>query len=156
MFSAISMFCTATDCVRDNFGSGLNSLLEAIGARSCPQSVNPGHLELPMLANLEKHHFEWNGARTGSVDLVRRADKPLQFIISLPYPKRRWLSPYSKDWKELTAEAESRFGPGHALDLGGKTGLHFRDQAMLVLISTYKTKKQAFIEIKMARDQFCY
>jgi hypothetical protein len=154
MLNATSVFDSAADYVGGSRRGPVHEFLEQVGARPCRNAAKLSTATLPALACHEKHEFEWTGARTGSVELIHSDGQPLQLVFNLPYPKRRWFSPRKKDWKRLAHEAEDRFGPGHKIDVAGKTGLHFRVRDLVALISCYDSGHDSYIEVKLATGRF--
>lgn len=154
MLDATSMFGTATQCMAGCHSIPFNAFLDAVGARPCQRRDNPETPVLPALASQERHEFAWTHSRTATVEVIHSEGAPLQLRVSLPYPKRRWFSPRRKDWKRLASLAREHFGPGQKIDVAGKTGLHFRENDVLALISQFDVGRESFIELKIASGRF--
>ncbi|WIO74703.1 hypothetical protein QP938_02025 [Porticoccaceae bacterium LTM1] len=157
MLNTMSLFAKAKHCIQGNLGDELNDFLRESGAEPCDdfeQSTN--QVKLPILASRESYRFAWEGVKPGETDVVQRNGKLLQFVAHFPYRKKLWMCKFGKHWQELTDSLESQLGPGHRMEVAGKTGIHFRHQDLMVLLSSYKSGRQSIIEIKIARERFCY
>lgn len=156
MPDATSMFSSTLDSINSNDCENFNTLLNRMGALRCRNAKESNYSDLPVFATREKHHFKWGDRHRGSVDLIQRRENLLQCAVNLQYANKRWFSPHTREWNRLTEEAETRLGPGKCFDLAGKTTYHFQNKDVKVLISSYRVRKSAYIEIKVARDEFCY
>jgi hypothetical protein len=154
MQDAGSLFVKAAEYVAARQPNGLSELLASVAARPCENSRLTANAELPALARQEHHRFGWGKGREGAVDLIHSEGRPLQLILSLSYPRRRWFSPQAKDWKRITTSAEARFGTGQRIAVAGKESLHFRSEGLCALVTRYENSREAVLELKLAADRF--
>lgn len=156
MSNPIAMFDIGTECLRKGLIEDLLRYLKKVNARLSDDNKCATFTNFPLDATYEKHDFTLKSARTGWIETVRRNNQPLQFAISIQYPKRRLFSPMKKDWGKFIKAVETRFGIGNPIHMDDKQVVHFHFNDLKVLLSEKRTEQHALIEVKAAISQFIY
>ncbi len=154
MSVTVSLLPVIAESVRQGAYSRIGDWLDGLGAKAL-ETVMVDYSRPPILSTQGAHGFEWGGKYGGWVDILRSDDDIVQVVSRLRYPRRRWFSRHRRDWNTVIAEAEALLGPGKAFHIGDKQGQMFRQGDTSALICTYCHRKNAYIEIKMARGGFC-
>ncbi|NHO64561.1 hypothetical protein G8770_03240 [Aestuariicella hydrocarbonica] len=154
MSDAISLFSITTESVRDNLYFKILEWLTHCEANVSEKTMQP-YSQLPWQPSQESHVFNWQGSYKSWVDILRSEDQVVQVVLNLRYPKKRWFSQHKKDWKSIKETAVDLFGEGQSFDLNDRESRLHSNQHLKVLIKSYEEGRHAFIELKVARGEFC-
>lgn len=154
MHEVVSALAITTESVRYNLYQRIGIWLLERDASPLPQAMFK-YAEPPWFSSQEAHSFEWTGSHRGWIDVLRSDNNVVQVVLNLSYPRRRWRSRHQRDWQRMNDEAEFLFGQGQDFRFPNKTGVLYEAEDIKFLLSSFEEDRQAFIEIKAAREAFC-
>jgi hypothetical protein len=154
LHEAISALSVSTESVRCNLYQRIGLWLLEHDADQLPE-VKFKYAEPPWFSSQEAHSFEWSGSHRGWIDVLRNDKSVVQVVLNLSYPKKSWFCKHKRDWHHMNDEAEFLFGQGQNFKFPNKLGVLYEVEDIKFLLSSYDEGRQAYIEIKAARDRFC-
>ena len=151
---AVSLFTLVAESVGANRQQKMEAWLANRQARPAARNMLQ-YNHLPWDPAQQAHTFSWQKKHTGWMDVLRSDGQVVQVVCNLRYPKRRWFSPHRRDWKSLNETASRLMGEGKALGLPERPSQLYRRGNLNLLMKSYEEKSHAFIELKLARGDFC-
>ncbi len=151
---AVSLFTLVAESVGANRQQKMEAWLNNKQAQ--PEEKNKlRYTNLPWDPSQQTHSFSWQKSHVGWMDVLRSDGQVVQVVFNLRYPKRRWFSRHRKDWKSLNETACRLMGEGKLFGLPERPSQLYRRGKLNLLMKSYEEKRHAYIELKLAKGEFC-